>query len=92
VARRTLKADSVDVEEFLEWADEDTLAGWVDGEVIMHSPAGNRHQNLADFLVSVLRPFVELHQPLAAGELPLPSAFRLLAVAGAAARNAGGIA
>ena len=49
-------------EEFLEWADEDTLAEWVDGEVIIHSPAGNRHQDLTDFLVSVLRPFVELHQ------------------------------
>ena len=25
--------------EFLAWADEDTLAEWVDGEVVMHSPA-----------------------------------------------------
>ena len=49
-------------EEFLEWADEDTLAEWVDGEVIMYSPAGNKHQDLADFLVSILRPFVEVHQ------------------------------
>ncbi len=28
-------------EEFLEWVDEDTLAGWVDGEVIMTSPASS---------------------------------------------------
>ena len=49
-------------EEFLDWADEDTLAEWVDGEVVMYSPASNKHQDIADFLVSVLRPFVEIHQ------------------------------
>ena len=49
-------------EEFLAWADEDTLAEWVDGEVVMSSPASNRHQDIADFLVSVLRPFVEARQ------------------------------
>ncbi len=37
-------------EEFLEWADEDTLAEWVDGKVIMTSPASNRHQQLVSFL------------------------------------------
>ena len=49
-------------EEFLAWADEDTLAEWVDGEVIMTSPASNRHQDLVGFLGSVLRLFVEAHQ------------------------------
>lgn len=37
-------------EEFLDWADEDTLAEWVDGKVIMTSPASNRHQQLVSFL------------------------------------------
>ena len=46
-------------EEFLAWADEDTLAEWVDGEVIMGSPASRSHQDVADFLTSVLRSFVE---------------------------------
>ncbi len=46
-------------EEFLTWADEDTLAEWVDGEVILTSPASIPHQDLAGFLGSVLRPFVE---------------------------------
>lgn len=46
-------------EEFLEWADEDTLAEWVDGEVILLSPAGDKHQDIASFLDAVLRPFVE---------------------------------
>lgn len=49
-------------EEFLAWTDEDTLAEWVDGEVVMTSPASDRHQDLADFLLSVMRPFVEAHQ------------------------------
>ncbi len=47
-------------EEFLAWADEDTLAEWVDGEVVMYSPASRKHQDIADFLASVMRLFVEL--------------------------------
>lgn len=46
-------------EEFLEWADEDTLAEWVNGEVVMSSPAGKQHQDIAGFLESVLRQFTE---------------------------------
>jgi hypothetical protein len=30
-------------EEFLDWADEDTWAEWVDGEVIALSPASLLH-------------------------------------------------
>jgi hypothetical protein len=40
--------------EFLEWADEDTLAEWVDGEVEMRSPASRRHQALVGFLSGVM--------------------------------------
>ncbi|MFQ6101468.1 MAG: Uma2 family endonuclease [Anaerolineae bacterium] len=46
-------------EEFLTWADEDTLAEWVDGEVVMMTPASRRHQNIADFLTMAIRAFVE---------------------------------
>jgi len=46
-------------DEFLAWADEDTHAEWVDGEVIMSSPVGDRHQDICGFLASVLRAFVE---------------------------------
>jgi len=49
-------------EEFLAWADEDTLAEWVDGEVVIYSPASDRHQDLSGFLESVLRSFVEARQ------------------------------
>ncbi len=48
-------------EEFLEWADEDTLAEWVDGVVVMTSPASLRHQRLVNFLVAILSTFSELH-------------------------------
>jgi Uma2 family endonuclease len=44
-------------EEFLEWCDEDTWAEWVDGEVIVLSPAGDRHQDLSDWLAFILRAF-----------------------------------
>jgi len=49
-------------EEFLTWADEDTLAEWVDGEVVIYTPASNRHQDICGFLESVLRSFVEARQ------------------------------
>lgn len=54
-------------EEFLEWADEDTLAEWIAlpdenvGVVAMTSPASDKHQDLSGFLGSVLRTFVETH-------------------------------
>jgi Uma2 family endonuclease len=47
-------------EEFLAWCDEDTWAEWVDGEVVMVSPASERHQALAGFLTSVLGIFVRV--------------------------------
>jgi len=45
-------------EEFLAWADEDTLAEWVDGEVVMSSPASSRHQEIVGFLSTVIGMFV----------------------------------
>lgn len=48
-------------EEFLAWADEDTLAEWVDGEVVMTSPASKQHQDILYFLASILRAYVQGH-------------------------------
>jgi Uma2 family endonuclease len=48
-------------EEFLEWADEDTLAEWVDGVIVMTSPASLRHQEIAKFLITVFSTFCEVH-------------------------------
>ena len=44
-------------EEFLAWADEDMLAEWVDGEVMMYTPASKRHQDIGGFLYEVLRAY-----------------------------------
>lgn len=60
-ARREPPTGKMTYEEFLAWADEDTLAEWVNGEVVMVSPASDRHQDIADFLVSVLRIYVTAH-------------------------------
>ena len=46
-------------QEFLNWADEDTLAEWMNGKVIMTSPASLRHQLIAQFLGRVLAGYVE---------------------------------
>ena len=46
-------------EEFLDWADEDTTAEWVDGEVVMCSPASRRHQEIGLFLGQVVGLYVE---------------------------------
>ena len=53
------KPKKMTYEEFLAWADEDTLAEWVNGEVVMHSPASNEHQDISGFLGALLRLFVE---------------------------------
>lgn len=47
-------------EEFLDWCDEDTWAEWVDGKVIIMSPASYFHQELARFLAAVLGIYVEM--------------------------------
>lgn len=52
-------------EEFIDWADEDTLAEWVakpgaeKGEVVMYCPASSQHQKIAIFLGTTLHLFVE---------------------------------
>lgn len=45
-------------EAFVAWCDEDIRAEWVDGEVIMPSPANLKHVDLAGFLNLILRMFV----------------------------------
>jgi Uma2 family endonuclease len=58
-SRRPLPPNKLTFDEFLAWCDEDTWAEWVDGEVRMVSPASERHQDLRDFLLVMLRTFVE---------------------------------
>ncbi len=62
-------------EEFLDWADEDTLAEWVDGKVELMSPASTRHQQISRFLLRILAQWAEDHN---AGEvLEAPFQMRL---------------
>jgi Uma2 family endonuclease len=49
----------VTYEQFLEWADEDTYAEWVDGEVELLSPASRKHQKIALYLGRLLSEFEE---------------------------------
>ncbi len=46
-------------DEFVAWDNEDVRAEWVDGRVVMMSPASREHNRLNGWLVSVLRVFVE---------------------------------
>ncbi len=46
-------------EAFLQWADENTWAEWVNGEVTLLSPASLLHQALASFLVKLVGSFVD---------------------------------
>lgn len=46
-------------EEFLAAADEDVGAEWVDGEVVLMTPASDVHQDLVRFFLSLLSLFIE---------------------------------
>ncbi len=59
--QRQAPKERMTYEEFLAWADEDTYAEWVNGEVTMVSPASKRHQEIADFLTAILRAHTEIH-------------------------------
>ncbi len=48
-------------EDFVDWCDEDTMAEYVDGEVIVHSPASVRHERIGTFLGGLLLLFVDKH-------------------------------
>ncbi len=45
-------------EEFLAWTKNDIHAEWVEGKVLLMSPASSRHQQLVVFLVTLLNLYV----------------------------------
>jgi Uma2 family endonuclease len=49
----------ISFEEFLDWCDEDTRAEWVNGKVVLLSPDSIPHDDLIDFLGSILRIYAE---------------------------------
>ena len=68
----------ISYEEFLAWADEDTLAEWVNGEIVMTSPASSRHQAITKFLIKTLDMYI---QPRNLGLL-IPAPFQMKLVHG----------
>ncbi len=48
--------------QFLERCSEDSWAEWVDGEVVVLTPASDRHQDLSGFLAVILRLYAEIRQ------------------------------
>jgi Uma2 family endonuclease len=48
-------------QEFEAWCDEDVKAEWVEGEVIVHSPAQARHVLIAGFLIKIMGLYVDRH-------------------------------
>src|SRR5438105_350151 len=60
-------------DEFLDWLDEDTRAEWVDGQVIIMSPASYVHQSIVNFIANILTLFVDAHD---CGEV-IPGPFQM---------------
>lgn len=45
-SQQTPPKEKMSYEEFLAWCDEDTRAEWIDGNVVMMTPASARHQDI----------------------------------------------
>ncbi|MGL4610413.1 MAG: Uma2 family endonuclease [Trueperaceae bacterium] len=76
-----VKEKILSYEAFLQQADEDVRAEWVDGRVELMSPASRFHQFLARFLTNILQYYVEVND---VGEV-IPAPFQMkidLAIAG----------
>jgi Uma2 family endonuclease len=54
-------AGTMSFEEFLT-AYEGIRAEWVDGSVLPMSPSSDRHQDIVDFLIALMRYWVEVHR------------------------------
>ncbi|OGO40720.1 MAG: hypothetical protein A2Z04_00910 [Chloroflexi bacterium RBG_16_57_9] len=48
-------------EEFESWCDEDVKAEWIEGEIIVHSPATPQHSEIDNWLIKVVGLFVDRH-------------------------------
>jgi Uma2 family endonuclease len=54
------ETNKISYEDFLAWADENTHAEWVNGEVIIFMPTKNAHQKVVEFLHVIMNYFVRL--------------------------------
>src|SRR5205823_11782169 len=59
---RMMPERPVSFEAFHDWLDEDTRAEWVDGEIVLMSPAELDHALIAAFLIRLVGDFVEARQ------------------------------
>lgn len=50
--------EKISYEDFLNLCDEDVRAEWVDGDIIMVSPASKKHQDILSFLLKLLDDYV----------------------------------
>jgi len=62
IQKTVAESKKISYEEFLDLCDEDTLAEWVNGEIIMTSPASKKHQKISFLLQSILYAYVEFHK------------------------------
>lgn len=53
------RIERISYDEFLRQADEDVAAEWMDGEIVIMSPASSEHQDIVRFLVAVLSAHIE---------------------------------
>lgn len=58
--RIEIDTGKISYEDFLEWADENTHAEWVNGEVFIFMPTKNAHQNVVEFLFVIMNHFARL--------------------------------
>ncbi|MCS6950632.1 MAG: Uma2 family endonuclease [bacterium] len=49
-------------EQFYQWLKEDLHAEWVKGEVVLMSPVDYQHQDVAGFLLEIVRAYVRIRQ------------------------------
>ena len=61
MAKLEIPTKRLTYEEFLAWCDEDTWAEWVEGEVVVLSPASRRHQEIFGFLSNILSIYAQAH-------------------------------
>jgi Uma2 family endonuclease len=59
---RPAPTSPITFEEFLAWADEDTRAEWVNGEVVVMAPYTGNHVKIRDFLVETVVQYVRWKQ------------------------------
>lgn len=69
------KRRAMSYEEYMEFADENRIVEWVDGEAIIYMPPLMEHQRIVTFLDNLLQAFVQLFN--LGLVLPAPFAVRL---------------